>query len=247
MFDKFIRKFLGRNNNSVVTQEYDLPSNQTSEYNLTDSDYLTLRPGEQMPLLGGVPTDTYLKMRLYKNYFIWGPMLEKLVRYHPNIQELHCMLSATRPMFVEVEYEYSYENERKYAPLHYNVSGLSKRPGPNSWLRAQMVDGSLTPWYCVAFKAQNITAETKKIQQQAADMFAQAAFSGDVRFVYLLDIQTMVTELVTSSPACALADDKLVNMFNYLDGDPSLIESKIAEGRRLIQQRQKELLKKRAH
>ena len=134
MFNNLTKRFGGKN---PVNQEITYPNqattifndnasaNQDPQYILTDSDYLTLRLGEEMPLLGGVPTDTYLKMRLYKNYFIWGPMLEKLGRYHPNIQELHCMLSATRPMFVEVEYEdhtdYGAELEHEVLPRHRNT------------------------------------------------------------------------------------------------------------------------------
>ena len=214
-------------------------SGEGSEYILTDSDYLTLRKGEEMPLLGGVKTDWYLKARIFRNHCIWGSMLDDLLLRHPNIQELHCMLSAT-PVFY-IDHDYSYANERKYAPLRFNVSGISKRPGPYQWIRAQMVDGSLLPWYCLASKPYNPTAEEIEIKQQVAHDLAQDLFLGDEKLVYAMDLTMVVHDLIINTLTYSLTDANLFHAYSYLDGDRKLIAGKVDASRQLILQRQQAL------
>ena len=245
MFNNLTKRFGGKN---PVNQEITYPNqattifndnasaNQDPQYILTDSDYLTLRLGEEMPLLGGTQTDWYLKARIFRNYCIWGDMLEKLLRRHPNIQELHCMLSATPVLYID--YDYSYANERKYAPLRFNISGISKHPGPYPWMRAQMVDGSLIPWYCLTSKPYNPTPEEIEIKKQVAHAFAQDHFFGDVQLVYLGDLTVIVNELIINTLTYSCVEDDLFQVYDYLDGDPKLIAGKVAQGRQLIQQRQ---------
>ena len=209
------------------------------QHALTPNDYLTITP--QGIFLNGQPAE-YYKIPLYKSFCVCESMIKRLVKRFPNVNAVHCMLSQKTPQYIEHPYSYGYD---KYSVLQFSVDDPVTTFGFNKWFRMQLIGGINTPWYCTSPGIKKSLEDQALSDEIWEDMFQNGMKSepgyGAImgRFI---GAENSVRLLPGEVLACALCDQNILNMLEYLNCDPILIPERVAEGWQLVQQKQSELL-----
>lgn len=206
---------------------------------LTPKDYLTIT--SEGIFLDAQPA-IYYGVPLYKSFCVYEELIKRLVKRFPNVRAVHCMVSKKTPQYIEHPSSYGYD---KYDVLRFSVDDPVKTFGFNKWFRIQLIDGTNTPWYCTSRGIKKSQQNQKLSDEIWEDMFQNGGGykpGFGTMMGRFIEVDVCARLLPSDVLACALCDENILRMLEFLNCNPSLIPGRVVEGCQLIQQKQLELL-----